>query len=543
MGFLNRFKEILNSFKRSSKIGQLIALLAAAVLGLLLIIAFFRGAPKDVSAAQFAQFALSGEVVLDDGWLVANTPSGRVRVLYDLIEPKSLNVVIKKASDFSWIWDIFIILLALGVGVLILMRVKKSSADRQNPVATQINKMSSSFVPVLSNTSFSDVAGIDDIKGELCEIVEFLKNPSSVAEAGIIMPKGVLLIGPPGVGKTLVAKAVAGEANVPFFYESGASFVQIYVGVGAKRVRELFAAAKSQAPAIIFIDEIDAVGKARASGRSDEREATLNELLTQMDGFVASSGVVVIAATNKVEVMDEALLRSGRFDRRLLMSLPDVSGREAILRAHLKNKECEVATEILAQSTAGFSGAALATLINEAAIMAWRDGRKTITAKDFEAVRSKVLYGKAQAIGLSPKERAAVAVYQASKAVLAAKLNIEFDKISLLDGEFMPADGAIISRSEMFAKLIVLAAGTAGTRAILNEEFSIAASDTLKAKNIANRWAGWGFDNDGAEVLNRAAADAKALVGANKPAIELVANALLKSESVSKAQIKEAQNI
>ena len=193
-----------------------------------------------------------------------------------------------------------------------------------------------------SNITFEDIAGIEEIKEELEEVVDFLNNPKKYQKFDVTLPKGVLLVGPPGVGKTLIAKAVAGEADVPFFYQSGASFVHIYVGMGAKKVRELFNTAKRNAPSIIFIDEIDAVGKQRGLGSNDEREATLNELLTQMDGFTSSSGVMVIAATNKIEVLDEALLRAGRFDRRVFLNLPNRIDREKILKLYLKKQKIRI---------------------------------------------------------------------------------------------------------------------------------------------------------------------------------------------------------
>jgi len=242
--------------------------------------------------------------------------------------------------------------------------------------------------------SFKDVAGIQDVKEELEEIVDFLKNPARYKRYGITLPKGVLLVGPPGVGKTMIAKAVAGEASVPFFYQSGATFVQIYVGMGAKRVKELFSQAKANAPSIIFIDEIDAVGRARGGMRNDERESTLNQLLTEMDGFEDSSGVIVIAATNKIDIIDEALLRSGRFDRRIFISLPDKNDRLEILKAYMRNKPTEVDLESLANMSVGFSGAALATFVNEAAINALRRGSTILELGDFVAVRQKVLMGK-----------------------------------------------------------------------------------------------------------------------------------------------------
>src|SRR5574344_743240 len=229
--------------------------------------------------------------------------------------------------------------------------------------------------PVSSNITFKDVAGIKEIKEELEEIVDFLNNPKKYQKFGVKLPKGVLLLGPPGGRKTLIARAVAGEANVPFFYQSGASFVHIYVGMGAKKVRELFTSAKLNAPSIVFIDEIDAVGKMRSGKSNDERESTLNELLTQMDGFDGESGVIVIAATNKIEVLDDALLRAGRFDRRLYVELTNSEDRRKMLELYLKDIKHNINLDNLVNQTAGFNSASLSTLVNEALLSMIKDSR------------------------------------------------------------------------------------------------------------------------------------------------------------------------
>ena len=243
--------------------------------------------------------------------------------------------------------------------------------------------------PVSSNITFKDVAGIKEIKEELEEIVDFLNNPKKYQKFGVKLPKGVLLVGPPGVGKTLIARAVAGEAQVPFFYQSGASFVHIYVGMGAKKVRELFSSAKINAPSIVFIDEIDAVGKMRSGKSNDERESTLNELLTQMDGFDGESGVIVIAATNKIEVLDDALLRAGRFDRRLYVGLPNMEDRRKILELYLKDVKYEINIQKLSNETSGFSSAALATLVNEALLNMIKNNNQSLSENDIEIAKKQ----------------------------------------------------------------------------------------------------------------------------------------------------------
>ena len=340
---------------------------------------------------------------------------------------------------------------------------------------------------ITSTVTFDEVAGIKDVKEELEEIIDFLKEPQKYRNLGIRLPKGVLLVGPPGVGKTLISKAVAGEAGAPFFYQSGASFVHIYVGMGAKRVSELFSKAKQSAPSIIFIDEIDAVGKSRGEFRNDEREATLNQLLTEMDGFEDSSGVIVIGATNKIEMLDEALLRAGRFDRRIHISLPDLEERAKTLELYLANKPHEVNIEEVARMTVGFNSAALDTLTNEAAIHAMRDSRRIIETSDFEAVKEKVLFGKRKILSFTDEEREIQAVYQGAKAVIATWLDVEFEKIGIVNTRLLTQEHEILSKSQLLSRIKVYLAGSIATRIRYNEQFTNAASDIAQAKEIVSK--------------------------------------------------------
>merc|ERR1712005_67109 len=246
--------------------------------------------------------------------------------------------------------------------------------------------------------TFEDVAGIDEAKDDLQEIVEFLKDPGKFQKLGGRIPKGALLVGPPGTGKTLLARAIAGEANVPFFSISGSDFVEMFVGVGASRVRDMFEQAKSNAPCIVFIDEIDAVGRSRGAGLgggNDEREQTLNQMLVEMDGFEGHEGIIVIAATNRPDVLDPALLRPGRFDRQVVVGLPDIRGREQILKVHMRKVPLseDVEPSVIARGTPGFSGADLANLVNEAALLAARKGRRTVSMVEFEEAKDKVMLG------------------------------------------------------------------------------------------------------------------------------------------------------
>lgn len=337
---------------------------------------------------------------------------------------------------------------------------------------------------IKSPLKFTDIAGVDEAKSELVEIVEFLKNPKLFKSKNIHMPKGVLLVGAPGVGKTLLARAVAGEAGVPFFYKSAATFVELYVGVGAKRVSELFAAAKKKAPSIIFIDEIDAIGKNRGSTGSGEREATLNQLLVEMDGFEGNSGVIVIAATNKMEVLDEALLRAGRFDRRVFVELPDTKGREEILKIYLKHKKHSLDIAALSLKTAGFSGAAIANLVNEAAISALKRGSETIEEADFESVRNKVVYGTKRINILNETELDILCTYQAAKLLFATDNNIKISYISQVEIRVEEDDLEYKSASYIEALAGYYLVGRAATSEIFSAVYYQSRNDYEKALNI-----------------------------------------------------------
>jgi len=278
--------------------------------------------------------------------------------------------------------------------------------------------------------TFDDVAGVDEAKDELQEVVDFLKDPAKFQRLGGKIPKGALLVGPPGTGKTLLARAVAGEAGVPFFSISGSDFVEMFVGVGASRVRDMFEQAKKNAPCIIFIDEIDAVGRHRGAGLgggNDEREQTLNQLLVEMDGFEASENIILIAATNRPDVLDPALLRPGRFDRQVVVPNPDVSGRERILRVHMKDVPlaADVNVKTLARGTPGFSGADLANLVNEAALMAARKDRRMVTHRDFEDAKDKVMMGsERKSMAMNEEERRLTAYHEAGHAIVAINVKM-----------------------------------------------------------------------------------------------------------------------
>lgn len=349
-----------------------------------------------------------------------------------------------------------------------------SSVQENSP-----SDISSSISAVNSNITFKDVAGISEVKEELVEIVDFLNKPSKYLQHGVKLPKGVLLVGPPGVGKTLIARAVAGEADVPFFYQSGASFVQIYVGMGAKRVRELFTKAKASAPAIVFIDEIDAIGKKRGGKVNDERESTLNELLTQMDGFDGDSGVIVIAATNKIEVLDDALLRAGRFDRRVFINLPNIIDRKKILELYLSSKHYEFDLDKLAQETAGFSSAALSTLINEALLSMIKRDAKELTHQDIELAKNKLEFGKKETLILDEEQKEILAIYQASKAFITR------DKVSLFDESVKKIDSVFPSYNQLLENIRRYLSGSIGVEVIRKEKYAINSNDLDIAYELA----------------------------------------------------------
>ncbi|HKN47472.1 MAG TPA: ATP-dependent metallopeptidase FtsH/Yme1/Tma family protein, partial [Candidatus Polarisedimenticolia bacterium] len=313
------------------------------------------------------------------------------------------------------------LLLFVGVFVYLGRRAGRQMAGGLSSITGSRAKLYDSERPT---TRFADVAGYEGAKREVAEVVDFLKNPTRYSRAGAVGPKGVLMVGPPGTGKTLMARAVAGEAGVPFLSVSGSSFVEIFVGVGASRVRDLFAEARKRAPSIVFIDEIDAIGQRRGGAivSNDEREQTLNQLLAEMDGFDASTGVVVMAATNRPETLDPALLRPGRFDRQVEIPLPNLKERAAILAVHVTTKKLapDADLQVVARGTPGFSGADLANLVNEAAIVAVRAGRDTISRADFDEARDRILLGRREASNaLLPEEKHAVAVHEAGHALVA----------------------------------------------------------------------------------------------------------------------------
>ena len=404
-----------------------------------------------------------------------------------------------RAADNSWLWSMVpYLLLIVGMGVLWYFMFKQASgggklnqfgkANLKNPV--QMGK----------KTTFAEVAGADEEKEELAEIVDFLKYPKKFNELGARIPKGVLLMGPPGTGKTLLARAVAGEAGVPFFSISGSDFVEMFVGVGASRVRDLFEQAKKNAPAIIFIDEIDAVGRHRGAGLGgghDEREQTLNQLL-EMDGFSNNEGIIVIAATNRRDILDPALLRPGRFDRQIVVSYPDVKGREEILKVHSRNKPLgfDVDLSVIAKTTAGFTGADLENLMNEAALLAARKGRKAITLRDIEEATIKVVAGpEKRSRVISDKEKKLTAYHEAGHAITTYYSDTQdpVHEISIIPrgmaGGYtlsLPEhDKSFMAKKEMEEQIVTLLGGRVAEALILDDISTGASNDIERATKMA----------------------------------------------------------
>ena len=491
------------------------------ILGLILLQSLFGNGDEgnEVDYSQFREFVVSGQVaqvvvkdnmanavLIDGSAMTARLPddASAYQALFDQYSDE-YNMIVRYArpSNSGVFTSIFIgmlpILLLIAVWIYIMRRTQTGGG------ALSFGQSKAKLVrPDTTEVTFDDVAGIDEVTEELEEIVDYLKDQRRFARLGAEIPKGVLLVGAPGTGKTLLAKAIAGEAKVPFFSISGSDFVEMFVGVGAARVRDMFDKAKSTSPCIIFIDEIDAVGRKRGAGLGgghDEREQTLNQLLAEMDGFEPNKGIILLAATNRPDVLDPALLRPGRFDRRITVPRPDLKGREEILKVHLRKKTISesVDTEILARRTPGFVGADLRNLCNEAALLAARDNKESVEMVDFEEATDRVLAGvQRKGLVLGPKVRERIAYHESGHALLGRLLpNANpVHKISIIpraDGTLgftlqLPLeDKYIVTEDELKDTLVTLFGGRAAEEIVFSEITTGAYDDLKKATDLAKR--------------------------------------------------------
>ena len=462
----------------------------------------------DVSEIEISSDGTTAEVKLKDENFVKQVNIPSIDNLMDNLQESMSagSVVVTEKSESIWM---FILSLLTPFGLLIIFFIfwfLFMSGGQGNNGGTKTMSFGKSRARMMSPTdknkvTFDDVAGVDEEKEELEEIVEFLKNPKKFTDMGARIPKGVLLVGQPGTGKTLLAKAVAGEAGVPFFIISGSDFVEMFVGVGASRVRDLFDEAKKKAPCIIFIDEIDAVGRQRGAGLGgghDEREQTLNQLLVEMDGFSANEGVIVLAATNRPDVLDKALLRPGRFDRQIVVSSPDVKAREQILEVHSRKKKLAIDVDLktIAKNTSGFSGADLENVLNEAALLAARRNLREIGMQEIEDAMVKVTMGPEKRTRVrSDKEQKLVAYHEAGHAVVSRFLPTQdpVHQISIVPRGmaggytmYRPTeDKSFMSRTEMIENIVSLLGGRAAEKLILDDISTGASNDIERATKIA----------------------------------------------------------
>ena len=440
-------------------------------------------------------------------------PPGTYQPLVDKMLAKGVNVTYQKETSGNWVSILinaipFVLLLGFWI---FMMRQMQSGGNKALSFGKSRARLHSSQQ---KKVTFKDVAGVEEAKEELTEIIEFLREPQKFQKLGGRIPKGVLLVGPPGTGKTLLARAIAGEANVPFFSISGSDFVEMFVGVGASRVRDLFEQGKKNAPCIIFIDEIDAVGRHRGAGLGgghDEREQTLNQLLVEMDGFESNEGVILVAATNRPDVLDPALLRPGRFDRRVVVDRPDVRGRESILKVHTKKTPLadDVDLSVIARGTPGFAGADLANLVNEAALVAARQNRKVVTMFDFEVAKDKVLMGvERKSLIISDKEKRMTAYHEAGHALVAAILpnSDPLHKVTIIPRgmalgitmQLPENDKLSHSKDYLESRLAILMAGRIAEEKFTHQITTGAGNDIERATDLARKMVcEWGMSSLG----------------------------------------------
>ena len=514
---------------------------------------------REVQSDQIAQATFDGKVI--NG---IKTNGQKFVTVMPISDPAIIDTLLShnvrtsgtKPEEQSTLFAIFIswfpMILLIAVWIFFMRQMQGGS--KGNPLSFGKSK-----AKLLSEnqikTTFSDVAGCDEAKEDVVELVDFLKDPTKYSKLGGRIPRGVLMVGPPGTGKTLLARAIAGEAKVPFFSISGSDFVEMFVGVGASRVRDMFAQAKKNAPCIIFIDEIDAVGRKRGVGMGgghDEREQTLNQLLVEMDGFEGFEAVIIIAATNRPDVLDPALLRPGRFDRQVVVGLPDVRGREQILNVHVKKVPLakDVDTATIARGTPGFSGAELANLVNEAALGAARHNKRVVSMQEFEEAKDKLLMGaERRSMAMNEHEKINTAYHEAGHAIV-GKLVPEHDRIAeeMMFGADAVTTGASndIERATMIARNMVTRWGFSKKLAPMqyekdNEGSAYLGGSSSSMVAMSDKTAAI-IDEEVTEIINSCYQKAVELLEANKDILENMKDALLKYETIDADQIDDLMN-
>lgn len=547
---------------------------------------------------------ISKVLVKDTGTLNIKTIDGQTYELFapivlrdanlvDKLINKNIEVDFKQDVTSGWLYGILSYVIPFIILIFLWMLMLRPLTGRGPQGMNFTKSPARKYDPEKEKVTFNDVAGVDEAKEELEDIVRFLKNPQVFNKMGARMPKGILLVGPPGTGKTLIARAVAGEAKVPFFYISGSDFVELFVGVGAARVRDLFAQAKANAPAIIFIDEIDAVGRQRGAGLGgghDEREQTLNQLLVEMDGFDPRVGIIVMAATNRPDILDKALLRPGRFDKNVILDLPDVKGREEILKIHMRGKPISPSIDIavLARRTPGFSGADLENLINEAALLSARKGKKIIEMDELEEAIDRVIAGPARKSRvLSDKTRKIIAYHELGHAIVGALLpNADpVHKVTIVPRghqalgftlQLPLEDKYLMTKDEILDRITGVLGGRAAEELVFNQITSGAANDLQKATEYARIMVlkfgmserlgpvAWGaeeeevflgkelakmknyseetaneIDNEIKRIIIESYDKAKAILSENMDKLHEIANVLLSKETLSGEELNE----
>ncbi|MGD2245454.1 MAG: ATP-dependent zinc metalloprotease FtsH [Candidatus Aminicenantes bacterium] len=471
---------------------------------------------RDVEENKVSEVTIAGNQIKGkyvDGTAFKTITPPQYDDLVKILREHNVIIDVKDTTRSPWLSSLFMWfpILILIFFWIFFMRQMQAGGNKALSFGKSRAKL---FSGLQKKVTFKDVAGVEEAKEELQEIIGFLKDPKKFQKLGGRIPKGVILVGAPGTGKTLLARAVAGEADVPFFSISGSDFVEMFVGVGASRVRDLFEQGKKQAPCLIFIDEIDAVGRQRGAGLGgghDEREQTLNQLLVEMDGFDSNEGIILIAATNRPDILDMALLRPGRFDRRIVVNMPDVKGREDILKVHVKNIPLskDVDLKVIGRSTPGFSGADLANVVNEAALLAARRSQNQVTMKDFESAKDKVLMGvERKSMIISDEEKKSTSYHEAGHALVAAllpeadpihKVTIIPRGLALGTTQQLPLDDRYTySKTYLEAQLSVLMAGRIAEELFLGKTTTGAANDFEKSTEIARKMVcQWGMSDLG----------------------------------------------